>query len=54
MKHSLNHILFVFKRRARRMGGRRRGGTFVLPEYQETIGTKAMMASEDASRAPMQ
>jgi hypothetical protein len=53
MKHGLNHILFVFKRRARGMGGRRRGGAFVLLDCQETIRKKAMTANEWDSQARM-
>jgi hypothetical protein len=40
MKRDLNHILFVFRRRARGMGGRRRGGAFMPPDCQETIKNK--------------
>ena len=51
MKHGPNHhILFVFKRTSRGVGGRRRGGTFVLLDYQETIRKKAMTASEGDSQ----
>jgi len=53
MKHDLNHILFGFKRRAGGMGGRRRGGAFVLPDCQETIRNKAMTASEGDSQTRM-
>jgi hypothetical protein len=53
MKHDLNRIHFVFKRRARGMGGRRRGGAFVLPDCQETIRNKAVTAGEGDSQTRM-
>lgn len=46
-KHGLDHVPFVVEKWARGMGGRRRGGTHVLPDCQETISKKAMTESEE-------
>ena len=52
-KHGLNHVLSVFKRSGRGSGGQRRGGVSVVPDCHETIGEKAMAASEGDSQMRM-